>query len=394
VFCKGVPLFLCIVFVASAAASAAEIRFIPMLSIKEAYNDNVFFEDTYQQKTNDSVTTISPGLRITGRTEQVDSSLQTMLNVLRYHDQHDLDTTDSDNRSYLGYKFSERWDASLDARYTSDSRIDRDIENTGLVVGTARRKKQVYGVTTSYLCTEKGLLDFSYEYGKEDYNDQEFSDSTYQNIGLGFGYNLDSILSQSMARLDLVYALYSFTDTDVVSSAITIGASRKLNEQVNLSADAGSSFTRSSFEEENVSFGVEDQGSERGAIGGVQLSYRDDYTSAKLSARKEIKGLSGSPGTVRATTYSFTLTHMFTRKFKSDMSAEYYINRANRGQLAGEDIDEDTLNIRPRLIYSFNDYLTLEAAYRFVRLRDHIEDLETKQKIASLSLVWQYPIPR
>ena len=48
----------------------AEFNLIPSLAVREEYNDNIFF--SYSDTIDDFITTVSAGLELTERTEQLD----------------------------------------------------------------------------------------------------------------------------------------------------------------------------------------------------------------------------------------------------------------------------------------------------------------------------------
>ena len=52
--------------------TADEFKLTPSLAVKEEYNDNILYTQTDIQK--DFITTISPGLALTDRTERMDLS--------------------------------------------------------------------------------------------------------------------------------------------------------------------------------------------------------------------------------------------------------------------------------------------------------------------------------
>ena len=74
------------------------------------------------------------------------------------------------------------------------------------------------------------------------------------------------------------------------------------------------------------------------------------------------------------------------------MLAGYYINKADAGDLARRDIDEDTINVRPRLIFDITDKLYLEAAYTYSRIKDKVIDDNRSRNLVWLQLVFDYPI--
>ncbi|HQJ08291.1 MAG TPA: hypothetical protein PLF54_04755 [Deltaproteobacteria bacterium] len=377
----------------SARAFAAEITFVPMLSLREEYNDNVLFDSTNGDEIDDWITTVSPGARLTGRTENLDASLQTRFDILKYSRTDDLDETDQDYSGSATCEITERLRASAQARMIEDSRSDRDIETTGLVLGTEKRHRRQFGTSADYAVSEKAVATLSYSYYKETFDDPEFDDSTGQDANLGINCNLGSLVALTTSRLNVGYALYKFPDTRITSYSMTIGASKQFNDYISLSADIGQSLTRSTFETTYWIFTYEERGKERGTIGNLALTYADELTKGTITLYRNISALSGDTGTVRRTSVRLDVTRRFTYEFRGRLTAEIYKNRAVRGELASEDVDEQTLRVQPTLTYSLTNDLTLNASYRYTRLKDYEEDKKNVQNLYYLVMSWQYPIP-
>jgi len=159
------------VILSSAGTFAAEIKFVPMLSLREEYNDNIFLDSTREEEIDDRITTISPGARLRGRTEKLDASLQTSFDILKYARNDDLDETDQEYSGSITCKISERLRASAQAREIEDSRADRDIETTGLVLGAEKRHRRQLGSSADYALSEKATATLSYSYYKETFDD-------------------------------------------------------------------------------------------------------------------------------------------------------------------------------------------------------------------------------
>ncbi len=401
---RALPILITFVLLTDAQAGAAELKFIPMIDVRENYNNNLFFEQTRIQGVHDTITTVSPGARLTDRTETLDAFLQSWFHVLRYRDNDDLDAMDQDHSGRVRYRFTERWSGSVDGRYVKDSRLDKDFEESGTVTGTARRDRTHYGGSTEYSLSEKAACSLSYAYDEDRFNDHEFVDSTIQNADLGFSYDLGSMVQETMFQANVGYALYHYPREDVVENSCSVGIRKWLNETFSMSGFIGRSLTRSTFEISGWEFipdypyfalvESEVRSKERGTIGQVMFSYKGEYTTADISCYQDIRGLSGSSGTTRRKGAVLNVRRRFTRKLTGSLAVECFQDKAHERQLAASDIDEQNLRIQPGMYYYFNDDLFLHASYRFYRQDDFEDHLKYKQNLCSIRLVWQYPIPR
>jgi hypothetical protein len=368
----------------------AEIKLIPQLSIRDQYNDNIFYDSSNDSKVHDLVAIVSPSLKLTDRTERLNASLQSTFQRTEYRDQKDLDATNQFHAGSIGYRLTQNMNVSADARYARDSQIDRDFETTGLVFDTATRKRQHYGCSTDAALTEKTLFSTSYAYDKDTFSNLRYSDSTIQNISLTLAHNLDALVSQTTVRLTPGYALYVYPDTDVTSYSIMAGASKRITEKINLSADLGSQVDRT----KNVLFHVfEQRETTRGLRGQVVLSYRGEATNSSISYYRDLRSISGEVGLARYSSVSFNINSRFTYEITGDLTTQYFTYKKDAEMFVSSGIDETSVQIQPRLIYNYSTDLRIEASYRLARIRYKDDDRTASQNLYFLNVAWQYPIP-
>ena len=132
---------------------ADEFKLIPSLAVRGAFNDNIFY--TADDEEDDFITTISAGLELIERTERLDLDLSATVSPFFYDEYNDLDDVDQNYRGRIGYKITPRVRLSADAGYALDSRRDRDIETTGLVISTVERKRWTGGLSGDFTLSEK-----------------------------------------------------------------------------------------------------------------------------------------------------------------------------------------------------------------------------------------------
>jgi hypothetical protein len=231
-----------------AGSPAAELKLIPMLEVREDYNNNLFSEHSRIQGAHDTITTVSPGLRLTDRTERLDAFLQSWARIMRYRDNDELDETDQDHSGRVRGLITERWSASVDGRYVRDSRVDKDFEEAGTVIGRVRRDRTHYGGSTDFSLTEKAAGSLSYAYDEDRFNDPEYSDSTIQNAGLGLSYDLGSLVEETVVQANAGYALYRYPREDAVGDTCSGGLRKRLSETLSMSGYIGRSLTRTAFD--------------------------------------------------------------------------------------------------------------------------------------------------
>ena len=122
---------------ASIDAAADRRELDVFLGAREEYNDNIFFDS--DDPVDDFITTISGGLKFLNQTERTDLYLSAIVDRLIYSDDKDLDATDQYYNGRFGYEFTPRFGATVDAAYSKDSRPDRDVAVSDLMLSTVPR---------------------------------------------------------------------------------------------------------------------------------------------------------------------------------------------------------------------------------------------------------------
>jgi len=120
-----------LVFVLPSVSDADEFKLIPSISVREEYNDNILY--TSRDEIDDWITTVSPGLEVIQRTEQLDLNLSAIVSPIYYADHSDFDEVDQNYGARASYQITSLFGVNATARYDVTNRPDRDIETTGMV---------------------------------------------------------------------------------------------------------------------------------------------------------------------------------------------------------------------------------------------------------------------
>jgi predicted porin len=313
-----------------------------------------------------------------------------------YRQEHDLNATDQNHSGRISYRLTEHWKGTLDGGYRRDSQPDRDIDVSGLVLGTDKRARTHYGVSSDYTFTEKLTSSISYTYDKDDFDEERSDriDSTAQNASLLLSHDMSTYIPKTVGRLIIGYERYDYPDEKIVTCSAGVGEQINLSEVFYLLADIGRYYSRSRFEIDLPYFSLDFTDRTRGNKGRMVLGYKGERTTIDLGLSHEIRSLSGRVGAVRRTSYKLNAGHRLNANLWGGLTAEFYTNKANAGQLSINDINESTLSLQPRLRYIFTEDLSLEAAYRFTQTTDREDDETARQSLYSLRAVWRYPLPR
>ncbi len=378
-----------------------EFKLIPSISIKEEYNDNLFF--TERDKEKDFLTTISPGIELSNKTERLDLNIMGRLNKLIYGKNDNLNKLEQNYRARFRYLLHTKLNISADGGFLRDYRPDRDIEISGLVTKAIRRDKLNFGFGSEYTFSEATKGNFSYTFEKADYErDPEFVDTKAHEATIGAIHDFSQYLPSTMGRANIGYARYEFLDTSINYYYGTIGMARALSEKWNFIMDLGGSYTHSEFDLyyyiPPYRYREKKEKDGAGLVGQATLSYRGEKTKrgektlGDLTFSHRLMPATGTIGATKRTALTLEASHRFTYELIGRLSTGYYINKARRGEFGIDKLDERTFRINPRLRYEFTRDIAMETSYSFVYLWDKDDDTRAKRHLFMINLIIQYPL--
>ncbi len=394
------------------AARGDEFRLIPSVGVRQTYDDNIFFEE--KNTTDDIVTTISPALRLIEKTERLNAMVSSQIDWVLYLENDDFNAADQRHTAKVSYRLNERLGLSSEAGYVRDSRKDRDVEETGLVLGTDTRDRYQCSLAGDYALSEKAGGALSYAYQQDDFDDPESTDYHAHTLNLGISYNLSRLISQTSARVNLGYAQYTYPSQSVDYYSLSLGASREISETLSLLISAGARCTVSelsgitsspvyfSDSYPDIPIAPEDdfiiayqpvpyhQKSETwGAVGQIALTYKGERTGSKLSLARDVREASGLSGTTERTSLIFDADRRFTEKFRGDISFKYYLNQSD--QKDASDINEQTFRMAVRLRCDFTEEMRLEASHVLTFVADEEAGTDSKRNAVFFRFVFLRP---
>ena len=109
------------------------------------------------QKIHDFISTTSGGLQLLANTEKLNVDFTGRVDQLFYRDNPNFNSTDQFYKASLSYSVSPKLSLSLRGEYDRDSRPDRELFTSGLVLNALRREVSSEGFTGNYALTDKTL---------------------------------------------------------------------------------------------------------------------------------------------------------------------------------------------------------------------------------------------
>ena len=382
-----IGLAICSILFSSIQAAADKRELDVFLGAKEEYNDNIFFN--FDDPVDDYITSLSGGLKFLNQTERTDLYLSGIVERLIYSDEKDLNATDQHYKGRFGYKFTPRLGAKVDAAYSKDSRPDRDVAASGLILSTVPRQIQNYGGAVNYALTEITASNLYYRYTRQDFQprdfNQDFPDYRAHRAGFGFTHQLDQYLANATGRFNLGYNRFKYPETGTETKVIiaTVGLAYELTEKWQLFIDIGPDYYDSEFE----LFGRNSTSNGWGGTGTLRIAYTGEYTGSSLNIFHGIEPASGQDGSAQRTSAIFDIFYRFAERGRTGLNTGYYINKADAGELALLPLDEHTFNIRPWLRFDIiYDKLYLEASYTYSYVKDKNIDRNRDRNLIWLQL--------
>jgi hypothetical protein len=393
-----------------------ELKLAPSVTLKEQYNDNIFF--SVNDRKSDFISILTPGIELSDRSERLDANLLLRLNGILYAQTSGLSAVDQDYQGRLRYMLSPGTRLSTQAGYTLDSQPDREIATTGLVLGAVKRHRQQYSISGERALTERTSAALAYSYEQDDYDNQRFSDLKYHDASLTFTHDLDRLMRATKGSANFDYTHYKssssttvnvvpglirnlFYDSTVDNFSATIGGSRAFNEVWSVQANVGGRYTVSNFQTSDQlvilqtsynSAPVKQTSRQWGWVGQLALSYKGELTDGSLAFNTDVQPASGqTSGTTVRTGLVADMRRRFTYELSGSMSVGYYLNKSNPGAIAGQAINEETVLVTPGIRYEFDKDTYLEASYQYATVFNNIFRNEAGRNTFFVRFYVQHP---
>jgi hypothetical protein len=403
------------------AAMAADNQLITSVAGGYEYSDNVFFDD--DNVISDSIYTVAPKLEWVHAGERLTAQADGKVEFYRYQDNSELDDTDQWYNASLGYQLTERWQISAQGHVSDDNRPDRDIETTGLVLGSVRRKQSNVGASASYMISEITSAGVYAEFNRENFDDPETSDRKDYSVVLFMNRSLEHWLARTTGRLNLRYSHYLFdrentqvgtgtflglfdvqiTDTiadesEVDNVSLTAGAETALTEKLDMVWDLGARHSRSRRNiERSVAYSPpvigpasntdETTSDSYGFVGSFTLGDQGELSRCELLLSHDLQPVSGSSGTANRTTVRIGGSMRILEKLSANASFAWYWNIGDEDDLTQDDIDTQTWNASVGLRWGLNDTFDLAANYGYTFRDDREDDTTAHRSKVLLQLI-------
>jgi hypothetical protein len=351
----------------------------------------------------DFILTVSPGLKISRKSERLKLNLKGHFDRAEYFDHRDLNGNDTGVSGDILVAATERFSFSADAAFASDSRPDRDLDDSGLVLNTTRRDRYEGGVSGNLLFTERTSATFSSSYRNDDYKllqDDAYDLQTYS-ASMGVFHQPVFFDQRTTIYSNLQYSRYEYEHSTVDYYALLAGLDNQFSELLRIRFDLGARYTRSEFQTSQLVFippneyiiiPVEEESTNWGSVGQISLTYQDEFTHCAVSASHDIKPASGRQGSSERTTVRTSLSRRFSKELRCSVDGSYYFNNAEKDQFSSNAINEKTFRGTFRIRYDISRLSSIENGWSYSRITDSVANTTTDRNLAFIAFTYNFEI--
>jgi hypothetical protein len=371
---------------------ADDFSLTPSVSVREEYNDNIFFE--YANPVDDYITTVTAGLELKDRTERMDLDLNGTVSPFFYADNSKWNDVDQNYLGKIAYQINPMLGVDASANYNVSNRPDRDVETTGLVQSNNRRKRQAYRLGFDNMLNEYSRVGLNLKYSQDKYDGTSIANSAngdQKDYGgtLTFSHNLSRWWEETTGLLNLGYDRSEYETSDTDNYTATIGVGHKFSQTVTFLINGGVQYTDATFLNLQSS---EDNHTSLGGTGQATLTIEGEYTRGSVSLRHNITSASGRGQTVQRTEAVLDIRRRLAEKLTIGFAAGYYHNQADKDEFSLNEIDEDAYYVRPSIQWEIFDHFNLQAGYSFIYIDDHSLSNDRKQNMVYLQAKYGFPL--
>ena len=389
-------------------AAAADYHLNTAVSLKHEYNDLAL---------SDNMTIVSPWVNGGRNSERCDVQVGGRWEWRHYHEYDETSDLDQWYDGRFNALLTERWQVGADVRFIDDSRPDRDIEETGLLLNDNRRKQS--HVATSAITTFSEVLTggLYINFNHDNYEDPETSDRKDYSAVIYLTRSLDRWLARTTGRCNLSYSHYAFereygqtgtldiftvdsiiadkAEVDYVS--LTTGTESKISERIDLKVNVGGRYSWSRRElEQSRSHSppyfhddplrIDEDSESYGFVGDLTLGYRGERTHVSMNFSHDLEPVSGSSATANRTTARLGASMRFLEKLSGNLYLQWYWNVNDQDDPTQDDIDRQTWNVGAGLRWGVRDALDLACSYSYSIYDDREAGTRTYRNQAIIQL--------
>ncbi|GEM_PF-3449879 len=390
---------LMLLLVVSSEIYAAENNIIPALTVKEEFNDNIYF--SVSSPISAYMTVFSPDLDLVSNSETVRILLNAGLDAFIYLDDKQGQTTALNHscRGQFSIKPTPRLDLGSSLAYRVSNQPDQTLEQNSVVLNSTRRSRQSYAADVGYDFSELASGKLNYAHVRDEYNNPALIDTTQHSAGLRVSYDLSRWLPPAQAIVEVDGAYYTNMNGWTRNLSASAGCNWRFSEIFSATGLFGGSYTQSEYNSTEtvpaippVTRQVTTLSHGTGMVGNLILTRTGELTQANLKISHDVTVSAGRSGPTETTVASADISYQMTADLSLRASTSYQWDQASFSQSSGGDFTQETMQFSTGLRYKFSEDMNLNANYAYTSLVNRKNGIEVGRNVIFVGFTWRYPL--
>jgi len=369
-----------ILLIFSQAVDAAEWSMEPTMSLTGEYDDNLLLGTDRKAVVG---STLSPGLKVSAVTEQLELRGSILLNITRYLNESDLNATDQYYRIFSRY-LTEKSVWELEGSYTRDLTLISELMETGVVLARKRRDLLTLDPKWRGSLTEKISIEADYLFSDAEYADPSLVNYQTQQGTAQVLYQLAEYDQVSVASYYMIYRAPSVNSRSN-EYGIRAGVTHRFSETFKGNLSAGIRNTKSSFQ----TLSSEQHASNLGWIAEGNLEKEFETSLVRGGFSRETRP-SGGGYLVDVSHLSFFISKKMTTALTASLILDFYLSLPLPTNLSVQ--DSRYYRIEQRWDWQWAEHWFLGVSYRYAR--QEIENTSEEPYSNAVYLIVTYNGPK
>ncbi len=358
------------------AVWSAEVSWLPSLSLRGEYDDNIAFEN--RDELDDYLATISPSLLFKYASERVKINSSLALDVLRYSDETDLNDEYQHYNLDGEYQLTEKLALTGQGSFIKDTTLESELEETGLVNFREDRRRYTLGGGFAYRLSERNSWQLNYNFVKTNYDGRENVDYESHTVSGTFQHQL-----ANMRDFLILQPYYTYYDSDVSkvdNYGLVAGFEHPFSETLHLSLHSGARYTESSYDQWKVHWifppfvyelvSQREHDNNWGWLADFSLKKTAERWTAEIGYDRDLSfGSSGE--SIERNRFHFTGDYKINTRFRARLTTSLYYTESDSDY---SDEDSRYFNVTPSISYKLTERYSLVLAYSYAETYDKTLD--------------------
>ncbi len=375
-------------FVEAHSVNGAEVTVTPSIAAGAVYNDNVYFTD--KDKKGDFYTIVSPAFQLRQRDERKEIGMKAKVDSYSYAERSELDSVDPELSANGKYALSPVLSANASGLYKIDHQQDRALTSSGLISSNSKREQVQEALGLDWMLSELTTMGAKVTLGNIRYADKNYSGTASQSYNLEIKSNLSKFVPETTGLMNLTRSRYDYDLSQSNYTTATVGVGKNLNEKYSVTAWAGPSLIETAYKIAAIQ-----ESQEWGVTAHCALDGKFEKSTMNLSFAYDLQPDSYNSASVKRAALQGNFLRKITSELGLGITASCFRNDSSaKGNISTNDINGNTFNISPRILYQITDDLGLEANYLFSRIdNDNAANSRTQNSIF-IQLTWSHSIDK